>query len=817
MRKETVAIVVAVFALCLLLVNNVAADSISVTPTTIEVSKVFDQPKDTTPYFTTSPKVTITNNEVNRTVKYRVSSTTGEIAISPDISSGSGTINPGNSVSVSLTITLSSSLDENTYTREIAVTDVETDKHYPIKIFIAITHNAKLKVSPTSVTFDTIGATGSASKSVTFSETLGYKSIEVSLTGGDEWVTVSDEDKKFTVSKDNPKTVTFTFKPRGVTRDNCVRYHSWTYSVSSTEGAGSYTIDLKGEICCPAKLSYDHHPATTTITFNRPKTEHHTYQATAKIRVSNTGCEQMHLNPPRLTSPSGGVSLSVKKYPSYVSGYSSGYIEIAISAPYDAPEGTYYGYLDIDAGGAGHGKNVPIPIVILWPVDFTISSTSPYFSSSPLSIEFGSLELKEHGYDTKNLSLRLTEYYGYKPVENLRFSSRDERRDWLKEERDFLAIPAGGTGNVILRIEPGLEAVPKHYSWQYYISAREISAKRIDITAKIVPMNISDMIKRFESFRNSPLYRRYPASENIISNAIGLLGDVERSDVGAEDWQKIPVLTKGSLSLLSSLNDSITYYEEQSYGNAVEALWTAWVSLSIIDANYELNNRDIKGYAKDSAAGADRLTEEVLRAEAKMLELRAWNIKKAVEHAMPTNDISKLEEEENVLEAALSYQYAATLYGLLNDKEKRLDCSYEETRMMDKHDDLVSAASDLRIQTENIILNAKEKDLNRVWDTYVLSNPYNYDTASGSYETAGQYLEEATKKYRLAGEVIMARDTEEDLHDLRSEWRYMQSLFFMVAIVYGAALIYVLTRIIRGTIAYMNDLQEREIGDVVVS
>ncbi|RJS77724.1 hypothetical protein CW713_10020 [Methanophagales archaeon] len=63
----------------------------------------------------------------------------------------------------------------------------------------------------------------------------------------------------------------------------------------------------------------------------------------------------------------------------------------------------------------------------------------------------------------------------------------------------------------------------------------------------------------------------------------------------------------------------------------------------------------------------------------------------------------------------------------------------------------------------------------------------------------------------------MARDTEEDLHDLRSEWRYMQSLFFMMAIVYGAALIYVLTRIIRGTIAYMNDLQEREIGDVVVS
>ncbi len=63
----------------------------------------------------------------------------------------------------------------------------------------------------------------------------------------------------------------------------------------------------------------------------------------------------------------------------------------------------------------------------------------------------------------------------------------------------------------------------------------------------------------------------------------------------------------------------------------------------------------------------------------------------------------------------------------------------------------------------------------------------------------------------------MAEDTLADLKELRSEWRYILSLFLLMCLVYGAAVIYVLNRIIRGTMAYMNDLHEREVGDVVVS
>ncbi|MGB2841714.1 MAG: hypothetical protein WBC40_04455 [Halobacteriota archaeon] len=814
MRKETkeIAIVAAVFVLCLLLVNTASADSISV-PSSISASKTFDEPKDTTPYFYTSTSFTIENN-VNKTVEYSVSDIPTESGIT--ISPASGTIAPYRSASVSLTLTLSNSLSEGGHTGRVEV-EGDSESH-TMDIAISITHKAKLEVSPTSVTFDKISATESTSEIVTFSETLGYKSIVVTLERtGNGWVTASSN--SFAVTKGGSETITFYFAPSGVTRDNCVRYHSWTYRVSSTEGAGSYTINLKGEICCPAKLSYDH-SSSTTIAFNRPKTERHTYHATAKVRVSNTGCEQMNFKSPHVTSPSGGISLSVKNYPSYISGYGSGYIEIAISAPYNAAEGTHYGKLYIDAGDAGYG-NVDITIVIKWPVDFIISSTSVYFTPSPSSIDFGSIELKEREYEKKSVNITLTEFYFYKPVRNLRISKSGEYGNWLKEERAFAEIPPGASRNITLRIEPGLEAVPKDYSWKYDISASEISAKRMEVKAKIIPLNITKMIEGFKSFRGTPLYSNYPSSEVIILNGVELLEAVERSEIGAEDWKKIPILMKGTLSLLSSLNDGIISSEAKNYGKAVESLWTASVSTSTIESNSELNNWDISGYAKDISAGADKTTEEVLMDEAKMLENRGWDIKKAVEHAIALDDISGLKEEENVLESALSYQYAATIYGpgLLNDKEKRLECTYEESRMMDKHDELVSDATDLRIKAENNISNSKENDLIRIriGDTHLLLNPYKYDTFSARYGSAERYMEDALKKYKVAGELLMSGNTKEAVNKLKSERSYILSLFFLACILYAAAFIYAINRVIMGTVAYIRDMYEREVGDIVIT
>jgi hypothetical protein len=136
---------------------------------------------------------------------------------------------------------------------------------------------------------------------------------------------------------------------------------------------------------------------------------------------------------------------------------------------------------------------------------------------------------------------------------------------------------------------------------------------------------------------------------------------------------------------------------------------------------------------------------------------------------------------------------------------------------MDRHDELVSVANDLRLDAENIIFDSKEKDLTRIWDLYLLLNPYNYDTASANYWLAQWELDDASKKYRVAGELLMAKNTKEELYELKGEWSYILSLFILVCLLYAAVLIYTIGRIFIGTMAYIGDMHDREVGDIVVT
>lgn len=802
-----VKIAIGAFVLFALLscVQTAGASDIVIDPSSIDVSFSFDQPMNTAHYEITR-SFTIKNTNQSSTISGDIRSIINEegITITPNPSSfilhGMDPPTP-----ITLTIVASPSALEMVKRRfTIRVGEESLD------ITVTITHYAKITVSPSSFDFGRVPRSVTRrSDPIRIREVYGYKGVNVEISRwGNSWVTRDPSDTTIPISKGGYKDITFQLTP-GMPDHN---EYSWTFSLSPTTSHTTISpssINIEAYILMPAKLGklYDEE---LEIKFDKPKGTVSKYDRYIDVRVRNEGDETMYFNS-RFTEYPSGITIKIDNPSGSVSGKSFKNIRLHVIAPYDAPEGTYYGRLYIDAEDAGQGY-VDITIVIKWPVDFTIS---------PSSIDFGSIELKEREYEKKSVIITLTEFYLYKPVRNLRLSKSGEYGNWLKEERDFTEIPPGESRNITLRIEPGLEAVPKDYSWKYDISASEISAKRMEVKVKIIPLNITKLIEGFRSFRGTPLYSNYPSSEVIISNGVEMLEVIERSEIGAEDWKKIPILMKGTLSLLSSLNDGIISSEEKNYGKAVESLWTASVSTSTIESNSELNNWAISGYAKDISAGADKTTEEVLMDEAKMLENRGWDIKKAVEHAIALDDISGLKEEENVLESALSYQYAATIYGpgLLNDKEKRLECMYEESRMMDKHDELVSDATDLRIKAENNISNSKENDLIRIriGDTYLLLNPYKYDTFSANYGSAERYMEDASKKYKVAGEPVMAGNTKEDLNKLKSERSYILSLFFLALILYAAAFIYAINRVIMGTVAYIRDMYEREVGDIVIT
>ncbi|MCK4475180.1 MAG: hypothetical protein KAU16_00445 [Methanophagales archaeon] len=793
-------------------VQNASASDIVIEPSSIDVHFSFGQYADNT----ASRYFTISNNE-NTTVSgdIIIPSTPPHITIKGPYSFTCGA---KSTTIAQFTIVASPSPSGEDETRTFTI-DIGGK---PVTITVTIIYYAKISVSPsTTIDFGTVGSTvSSRSEKITIREELGYKNVNINVEkkSGNGWVTASPN-TGITVSKTNSRDVTFTLTPGPPDYERQDNRYTWKFIITSSN-ADPVTITVEARIMRPPKLGrlYDEE---LEIKFDKPKGTVSKYDRYIDVRVRNLGDEPMHFSSSVSESPGGGITIRIDYSPKVVSKRGSENIEVHIIAPYDTPEGTYQGKLHIDAtdedGKYDAGRDVDITIKIKWPVDFIISSTSVYFTPSPPSIDFGSLELKEIGYEKKRINITLTEFYLYKSVRNLRFSKSGEYGEWLHDDKDFSKIPRGESRSFTLKIEPGLEAVPKAYSWKCDISASEISRKRMEVKAMIVPMDIPEMLEYLKSFRESTLNKRYPSSESIISNGVEMLEVVERSEIGAEDWKKIPVLMKGTLSLLSSLNDGIASSEEENYGKAVENLLSASVSTSTISSNSELNNWDISGYAKDISTGADKTTEEVLRDEAKKLELRAWDIKKSVEHAMAMGDISRLKKEENVLESALSYQYAATIYGLLNDKEKRLECVYEESLLMDKHDELVSDATDLRIKAENNISNSKENDLRKIWDTYLLLNPYKYDTFSANYKTAERYLKDASRKYKVAGESLLSEDTEKKLNEVKSEWSYILSMFFLACILYGAAFFYAISRVIMGTVAYMRDMYEREVGDIVVT
>jgi hypothetical protein len=794
-----IAIGAVVFFALLNCVGTAGASDIKVSPSSIDVSFAFDQPIGSRDY-STDEYFTITISGNDTITIDSVSDDNDRIRITPLPSSFS--LKDGESKSIKLTIWASSYASEGKHVEEVKIRSNGEIKEI-VKVTVTITYYAKIEVSPSSIDFGRVGRKESSARTIEIREVLGYKSadnVEILWKSGNSWV---QPDKYYIESILPSSSVSVKFQMTSE-KDPDHNIYSWEYQITSSN-AGSATVYIEAYILMPPKLGtlYDEE---LEIKFDKPKGAVSTYTRYIEVGVRNEGDETLYFTG-KFTAYTSGIAIKIVNPSGAVSGKSSENLELQIVAPYDAPEGTYRGKVDITAGEAGSGS-VDVTIVIKWPVDFSIA---------PTSIDFGSIELEERGYETKQVDITITETYLYKPVRNLRISKSGEYGNWLKEERDFTEIPSGGSRNITITIEPGLEAVPKDYLWMYALSASEIGAKRMEVRAKIVPLNITEMMEGFRSFRGTPLYTKYPSSESVISNGVEMLEVIESSEIGAEDWQKIPVLMTGTLSLLSSLNAGIILSDEGDYGRAVESLMAASVSASTVQSNSNLNNGDISGYARDIAADADKTTREVLMDEAKLLELRGWDIKKAVEHALAVNDISGLKAEENVLEAAISYQYAAILYGLLDDKEKRLENVYEESLLMDKHDELVSDATDLRIKAENTRSTSKENDLSRIGGIYLLLNPYNYDTFSTSYKTAESYLEDASTKYKVAGELLLYDQTKEDLNNLQGERRFILSLFFIMCILYGVIFIDAIARIVGGTMAYFRDMYEREVGDTLIT
>jgi len=411
----------------------------------------------------------------------------------------------------------------------------------------------------------------------------------------------------------------------------------------------------------------------------------------------------------------------------------------------------------------------------------------------------------------------LTEIYDYKSVKHVAFSKTGAHADWLTSlnEDDFEDIPPGEMRNVTITIQPGLEAVPGPYAWECEFISLNAGGKPLDFAAKIVPINISMTKSELDDLRGSELVSVFSQADTALQNAIYILNRVEKEGSGpsSDDWKALIVLIRSTGTLVTTLDKAVGLLEEGFYDEAVTESVSAWVMSDTIVSHSEIWDEGIRPYALNIRNAATDLLDDVLRYEVDLLTTTADGVAASVREAAESGDITGLERNEDANNAARAYRNAELIYTLLGDEADRRDARRNYELMVSLHDDLVSDAGNLRFTSEKLVEAANEGDFTAIGNRRILLNPYNYDTASEKYTMAILHLEDASKRYRIAGEMLLLEDTDKERNDLEREWLYLFMLFLVISLAYAFLILYAALRIIRGTVHYLYDIRsERDLG-----
>ncbi len=245
--ESTIVAIVLLALLCS--VQSVSAVNIVIDPSTInEVIFSFDQPKETAHYETTrSFTIKNTNPDSNYTDSVNIGSIDREgITITP--ASSSFSLRGGGATSVTLTIVASASAAEMAK-REFGIKVGEKSITVPVTII----HHAMLEVLPSSIDFGRVRRTDKPSETVTISETLGYKDVNIRIAKktGNDWLKTDKTQPQ--IKKGSSAKINFTLTPK--TPDH--NRYSWTFSLSPTTSNTQISpnlIHVEVYMLMPAKL-----------------------------------------------------------------------------------------------------------------------------------------------------------------------------------------------------------------------------------------------------------------------------------------------------------------------------------------------------------------------------------------------------------------------------------------------------------------------------------------------------------------------------------------------------------------------------------
>jgi len=774
LRSIPVIVAIAVLGALVSVMLVPMASALEVSPSTLSVSFTFDKPKAENPTFSKTTSLTLRNTK-NATVNIISITDTSPEGITVQATPSSGVIEPYASISVSLKVEVSSSVSEGQHNGEVTVTS--DDGTYTIPISISVLHSAKLEVSPLSVDFGRVDVDEGATASVTFKETLGYKSLDVSLSrkSGNEWTYPSES--SFSVDPGGSKTISFYLAESKPGWESYRRSYSWTFSATSV--GGTYNIKFDAELLLPPKLSVGR-SASCTITFDKPKSGKPVFRKNLYIPIKNRGYYSMNVNRVSLSGFTSKPKVTVD-YPSSVGGYSTKNIVLSIKAPYDTREGTYSGKVHIDTGSAG-SADVSVSIGIKYGVRLEVSPTRK---------NFGGVEIFTEERDVK---VTLKETLGYKSINNV-LIKKISGPGWISiSPTSIPGIPPEGSDIVTFTLKFRGEAeTGKEYEWVYSVETGNAGSKTVTMLAEALPPDLSAIISELNSLKSGDT-ARYPETGTAISKSLDMLDAAKKKVLSAEDWNFVMSTATQTVTVLNLLNK---YLGSEDKSMAFSNLQSGAMLSKFVSGNaYSIFDGEVRSHAKKSAEGLDKLVSNLLSEAASYFESRGHN-----------------SENTNYLEAARAYKCAASAYELLGDsKSDTYKHSFEE--MVKRHDELVISANENRVNAERE-LKLLEPELLEIGNAHVILNPFAYDDISGGYDYALSTYSDVIEKYGRAGEVRMKGDAEKRFSEIKKNWMFISTLFYAYMLFLSIIFVLVVFRLSKGVVDYLRDSGEIMLGDVV--
>lgn len=552
-------------------------------------------------------------------------------------------------------------------------------------------------------------------------------------------------------------------------------------TVGTDGGTGTVDINMDITVLIPAKLE-NIDDQSTTIIFNKAKSSTSNFFENFQFEIRNIGNLVMNVQTVTASRPSGGITLSITNKPSTVAPRDSETAILKITAPSSTSEGTYTSKISVNAGTAG-SDTFNLKIIIEHGIIMSVSVSK---------IDFGDAEL----YEQKIQSMMISEDLGYKSITGINIKYPDNA--WLSSTA-VTSVSAGQSKTISINLLFDGTAKAQHdYKWNCIISSGNAGSKTIPITAR---MDIG-VAKRLEELL--PLKSRSNAESSLlIDNMYSALNTANegtrKRTCTVDELITLLSISDALIDLIKSYNDASRLINQGAHESAFDSLVRGSVAVKMISTySEEVTNKNVMENINYVNSQSYKMMEGLVQTETTFYENR-----------LNSADISTLDKMN-------SYVRLSEIWGLVGDpiKEKEYRSKADEQRK--QYNDVVDSAKAERIEAEKLINDMQSGILSNWGGTYVLLNPFNYDTFSENYNIIIENCNNAEAKYRLAGESALATNAQKRHDEIVKIFRKTFVVFYGLALFYIILFGAVLTKCVKGLNSYKRDYEDVQLGDYLV-